>query len=109
MMRPDGHLGGNTMNLTVIADFEDNGAKSATRPPLSVALSLANRVAAQDLVTLGNPLTGCHTAASVRPPVSVFSIYLHTSHANQHTPCPDACQTPPPARSTSLTTHPPFS
>ena len=45
MMRPDGHLGGNTMNLTVIADFEDNGAKSATRPPLSVALSLANRVA----------------------------------------------------------------
>ena len=32
-MRPDGHLGGNTMNLTVIADFEDNGAKSATRPP----------------------------------------------------------------------------
>ena len=44
-MRPDGHLGGNTMNLTVIADFEDNGAKSATRPPLSVALSLANRVA----------------------------------------------------------------
>ena len=63
--------------------------------------------AAQDLVTLGNPLTGCHTAASVRPPVSVFSIYLHTSHANQHTPCPDACQTPPPARSTSLTTNPP--
>ena len=44
-MRPDGHLGGNTTNLTVIADFEDNGAKSATRPPLSVALSLANRVA----------------------------------------------------------------
>ena len=44
-MRPDGHLGGNTMNLTVIADFEDDGAKSATRPPLSVALSLANRVA----------------------------------------------------------------
>ena len=44
-MRPDGHLGGNTMNLTVIADFEDNGAKSATRPPLSVALSLVNRVA----------------------------------------------------------------
>ena len=33
MMRPDGHLGGDTMNLTVIADFEDNGAKSATRPP----------------------------------------------------------------------------
>ena len=32
-MRPDGHLGANTMNLTVIADFEDNGAKSATRPP----------------------------------------------------------------------------
>ena len=41
--------------------------------------------AAQDLVTLGNPLTGCHTAASVRPPVSVFSIYLHTSHAKQPT------------------------
>ena len=69
--------------------------------------STKQEAAAQDLVTLGNPLTGCHTAASVRPPVSVFSIYLHTSHANQHTPCPDACQTPPPARSTSLTTHPP--
>ena len=60
MMRPDGHLGGNTMNLTVIADFEDNGAKSATRPPLSVALSLANRVAPPPLLNLARSLARTH-------------------------------------------------
>ena len=32
-MRPDGHLGEDTMNLTVIADFEDNGAPKAQRAP----------------------------------------------------------------------------